>query len=188
MSQFGQPRLSLSPTAVGIACLPTPIGHYSEPRKTFSTLLLVEQVPTKISIQLLQLAEICIVPVIAVFTKFDGLVDETFAKLLSNGCSYEEAEERALPQARETLSTDFEAPLARFEFHPSDCVQMHGTFNSVVEGGLIDSVTDMREAASDCSELIAKTANALNDDRLQMLLVSVQQNNMNLCVKYAVRV
>jgi hypothetical protein len=109
---------------------------------------------------LLQFAEICIVPVIAVFTKFDGLIDEMFAKLLSNGCSYEEAEERVLPQARETLSTDFEALLARFKFRPSDYVQMDGTFGSVVEGGLMDSVTDMREAASDCSELIAKTANA----------------------------
>jgi hypothetical protein len=139
VSQSEQPRLRLSPTAVGIACLPTPIGHYSEPSKTFSTLLIVEQVPIELPIQLLQLAEICIVPVIAVFTKFDGLVDETFAKLLNNGCSYEEAEERVLLQARETLSTDFEAPLARFKFHPSDCVQMHGTFNSVVEGGLMDS-------------------------------------------------
>jgi hypothetical protein len=48
-------------------------------------------------------------------------------------------------------------------------------------------VTDMREAASDCSELIAKTANALNDHTLQMLLVSVQQNNIDLCVEYVVR-
>ncbi|KAJ6601687.1 hypothetical protein DFH09DRAFT_499401 [Mycena vulgaris] len=109
------------------------------------------------------------VPVIAVFTKFDGLIDETFAKLLSNGCSYEEAEEWALPQAVETLSTDLEAPLARFEFHPSDCVQMH----------------DMRETGSDCRELIAKTANALNDDTLQMLLISVQRNNIYISVTRA---
>ena len=44
----------------------------------------------------------------------------------------------------------------------------------------------MRLAANNCNELIKKTANALNDDTLKLLFVSVQQNNINICVNFAV--
>ncbi|KAJ7714612.1 GTP-binding protein [Mycena metata] len=111
------------------------------------------------------------VPVVVVFTKFDGLIDEKFAKLVNDGCPYEQAEEMAHLRATEHLGTDFKEPLQQFKFHPSDYVQMN----------------DMREAITDCSELIAKTANVLNDRTLQMMLVSVQQNNINLSIEYAVR-
>jgi hypothetical protein len=45
----------------------------------------------------------------------------------------------------------------------------------------------MREKTSSCKELIEKTADALTDDTLRLLLVSVQQNNIDLCIHYAVR-
>lgn len=35
--------------------------------------------------------------------------------------------------------------------------------------------------------LIEKTADALDDLALKMLFVSVQQNNLELCIKYAVK-
>ena len=35
--------------------------------------------------------------------------------------------------------------------------------------------------------LIEKTASSLDDDALKMLFVSVQQNNIDLCVQYAIR-
>jgi hypothetical protein len=44
----------------------------------------------------------------------------------------------------------------------------------------------MRAEGSNCSELIEKTANALNSDTLKLLFVSVQQNNIDLCIYYAV--
>ncbi|KAJ7714638.1 hypothetical protein B0H16DRAFT_1618015 [Mycena metata] len=117
------------------------------------------------------------VPVVVVFTKYDGLIDEKFAKLVNDGCSYEQAEEMAHLRATEHLGTDFKGPLQQFKFHPSDYVQMNGKANS--------SGADMREAITDCSELIAKTVNVLNDQTLQMMLVSVQQNNINLSIEYA---
>jgi hypothetical protein len=36
-------------------------------------------------------------------------------------------------------------------------------------------------------ELIEKTAESLDDPALKMLFVSVQQNNLELCIKYAVK-
>jgi hypothetical protein len=35
-------------------------------------------------------------------------------------------------------------------------------------------------------ELMEKTADSLNDLALKMLFVSIQQNNLELCIKYAV--
>ena len=47
--------------------------------------------------------------------------------------------------------------------------------------------SDMRETASNCTELIEKTANVLDDDTLKLLFVSVQENNINLCIHSAVK-
>jgi len=47
--------------------------------------------------------------------------------------------------------------------------------------------SDMRDTASNCAELIEKTASVLNDDTLKLLFVSVQENNIKLCIRYAVR-
>ena len=44
----------------------------------------------------------------------------------------------------------------------------------------------MQKRESNCSELIEKTADSLSDETLKLLFVSVQQNNLKLCVKYAV--
>jgi len=49
------------------------------------------------------------------------------------------------------------------------------------------SLADMRETANNCAELIEKTANVLDDDTLKLLFVSVQENNINLCICSAVK-
>lgn len=40
---------------------------------------------------------------------------------------------------------------------------------------------------SNCDELTASTAAVIDNDILQVLFVSTQQNNLELCVEYAVR-
>lgn len=47
--------------------------------------------------------------------------------------------------------------------------------------------SDMREEASNCAKLIEATANALDDYTLRLLLVSVQQNNMDICIENALQ-
>ena len=45
----------------------------------------------------------------------------------------------------------------------------------------------MHDKDTTCLELINETANAIDDDALKLLFVSVQQNNLDLCVDYALR-
>ncbi|KAJ7139163.1 hypothetical protein C8R44DRAFT_693595 [Mycena epipterygia] len=110
------------------------------------------------------------VPIIAILTKFDGLVNEAFTELLDDGLDPEDARERETDEAKKMLTNNFEKPLMSTGFPPSDHVRLD----------------DMRAETSNCNELIDKTANALNDDTLKLLFVSVQQNNIYLCVRYAV--
>jgi hypothetical protein len=47
--------------------------------------------------------------------------------------------------------------------------------------------SDMRKEDSNCIELIEKTANVLDDDTLKLLFVSVQQNNIDICIQHALQ-
>ena len=44
----------------------------------------------------------------------------------------------------------------------------------------------MYKADANCYELTEQTAIAIDDDTLRLLFVSTQQNNLMLCIKYAV--
>jgi hypothetical protein len=44
----------------------------------------------------------------------------------------------------------------------------------------------MHQPKADCSELITKTADALDSEILQQLLISMQRNNLTLCKQYAI--
>ena len=45
----------------------------------------------------------------------------------------------------------------------------------------------MDKEQADCTALISITAEALDDEMLETLLVSAQQVNLQICVEYAVR-
>jgi hypothetical protein len=45
----------------------------------------------------------------------------------------------------------------------------------------------MQKESAECSALINETADAIDDDILKLLFVSVQQNNLDLCIQYAVQ-
>ena len=45
----------------------------------------------------------------------------------------------------------------------------------------------MDEEQGDCTELISCTAEALDDEMLETLLISAQQVNLEICVRHAVR-
>ncbi|KAJ7220341.1 GTP-binding protein [Mycena pura] len=111
------------------------------------------------------------VPVIAIFTKFDGLITEAYTELKDEGLTKKEALDNQVERAEDLLETRFRKPLSKAKFPPSDYVRLD----------------DMRQDISSCNELIATTANALTDDRLRLLFVSVQQNNIDVCIEYALR-
>jgi len=106
--------------------------------------------------------------VIAIFTKFDGLVTMAFNEFCN--LSIDEAQKRG-EQARETLNTNLIEPLMATKFRPSDHVQLG----------------DMQNKSSNCTDLIEKTANTLSNDILKLLFVSVQQNNIGLCIRHALQ-
>jgi hypothetical protein len=45
----------------------------------------------------------------------------------------------------------------------------------------------MDKEATSCSELIERTADAIDDDALKLLFVTVQMNNLELCIRLAVQ-
>jgi hypothetical protein len=66
------------------------------------------------------------VPVIAIFTKFDGLINEAFTELLDEGLLLEAAKEGETERAKMLLVNNFETPLMLTQFPPSDYVQLDG--------------------------------------------------------------
>ncbi|KAJ7199643.1 hypothetical protein GGX14DRAFT_536500 [Mycena pura] len=109
------------------------------------------------------------VPVIAIFTKFDGLVTKAFQQLRATK-SLKDARAGRAELAQKMLTVDFIDPLKATNFAPLGYVYL------VWEAQQIQ-----------IRQLIEKTANALNDDTLRLLFVSVQQNNIDLCMSLAVR-
>ncbi|KAJ7873899.1 GTP-binding protein [Mycena olivaceomarginata] len=110
------------------------------------------------------------VPLIAIFTKVDGLEDSAFAQLQNTGYNIDEAMEKLAQKTQEMLTTDFRQRLEQTDYPPSEYLQLE----------------DMREADTSCKELIEKTAANISDGALRMLFVSVQRNNIGLSVRYAV--
>ena len=49
-----------------------------------------------------------------------------------------------------------------------------------------DAHLDMHEEHANANELLEKTVDSLDDNALKLLFVSVQRNNMDLSMKYAI--
>ncbi|KAJ6484734.1 hypothetical protein C8R45DRAFT_999187 [Mycena sanguinolenta] len=110
------------------------------------------------------------VPLIVIFTKFDGLVTKAFQHLRAEGKNIRAANAGKTELAHRMLTTNYRDPLDAATFKPSAYVQLD----------------DMRLEHSSCVNLINQTANTLTDDALLLLFVSVQRNNIDLCIWSAV--
>jgi len=47
-------------------------------------------------------------------------------------------------------------------------------------------IVEMEKDNADCGPLLECTTGALGEEAMQMLLISTQQTNLGLCIKYAV--
>ncbi|KAF7343595.1 GTP-binding protein [Mycena sanguinolenta] len=101
---------------------------------------------------------------------FDGLVTKAFQQLRTEGKNIRIANTGKVELAQRMLTTNYRDPLNGVVFKPSAYVQLD----------------DMRQEHSSCTELINHTANTLTDDALLLLFVSVQRNNISLCIRLAV--
>ncbi|KAF8126026.1 hypothetical protein EV363DRAFT_1586114 [Boletus edulis] len=115
------------------------------------------------------------VPVVVLFTKFDALLPKALGKLApaDRRLPLQERLSKAEPLIEEIFDkADVWGRLTPMKHAPRSCVRIKDMHRSSNEG---------------CSKLLDVTTNALNEEALQMLLVSAQEVNIALCVRCAVR-
>ncbi|KDQ16248.1 hypothetical protein BOTBODRAFT_622783 [Botryobasidium botryosum FD-172 SS1] len=109
------------------------------------------------------------VPVIAIFTKFDSLDADAYEELCKE-LPHKQAFAGAEVRADQTFDQT-RLHLVRSQKHPPSGEKGRKS------GKLIQKAM---------SELVDKTASSLDNNVLQQFLISVQQHNVELCIKYAV--
>jgi GTPase Era involved in 16S rRNA processing len=107
------------------------------------------------------------VPVIAIFTKFDDLINQIY--------DMDVDEEVNRKNAEDVVDERFRKPLGKCANPPHADVCFEALHN-LESGNHQDQV----------KALIEKTASSLDNTALRKLFVSVQQNNIDLCVRYAI--
>ncbi|KAI6094728.1 hypothetical protein EV401DRAFT_1258400 [Pisolithus croceorrhizus] len=111
------------------------------------------------------------VPVIAVFSKMDGLDAVAYQQLRKEGKNKLDAKSMAPERAMKIFdSGDYVQHLLAMKYPPLDHVCLR----------------EMDKENADCRGLIECTAAALKDETLEKLLVSTQQTNMGICITYAI--
>jgi len=105
--------------------------------------------------------------VIAIFTKFDDLITQVFKRRLTK--------DQNRQAALHSLKDRFEQPLSRYNFPPRAYLRLENMQED--DGKHEDQVKELTE----------KTADSLDDLALKMLFVSIQQNNLELCIGHAVK-
>ncbi|KDQ53275.1 hypothetical protein JAAARDRAFT_137109 [Jaapia argillacea MUCL 33604] len=111
------------------------------------------------------------VPVIAIFTKFDAQINIAFGKLLENNKSDQEAFQEAPQYAEEVFQEQYLSRLKSVPYQPKKWMHLK----------------DMDKQENNCSELVEKTAAAIDNNGLRSLFISVQAKDLKLNIKEAIR-
>ncbi|KAJ7897403.1 hypothetical protein B0H13DRAFT_1718538 [Mycena leptocephala] len=126
------------------------------------------------------------VPVIAIFTKCDGLFTEVRGAHLAGGMDPNELNTKCINKVEEILTARFEA-LRQRRFAPAAHV------NTQDMGEPRHTGTAQKKAFAAMQDkcvkkLVQVTASALTNEALRLLFVSVQRNNLDLCAFYAIEI
>ncbi|KAI6169033.1 GTP-binding protein [Pisolithus thermaeus] len=113
------------------------------------------------------------VPVIVLLTKVDALYLTAVRELLDEGLTVVEAKERAIEKQEKLL----EKWLAYVKDELDKCKYPPKGFVTLRK---------MHQESADCTVLMETTANFMNEEGLQKLLISTQQSSIQLCIEYAV--
>ena len=133
---------------------------------------------------------ICLVPVVVLFTKYDALLPVALGKLAPS--------DRQLPlQERLSIAklfvevifdrADVWGRLAQLKHAPRSFVKIGGVcyvFPIQMQSVTLTLILDMQDR---CNKVLEVTTDVLTDEALQMLLISAQEANIALCVKFAVQ-
>jgi hypothetical protein len=124
------------------------------------------------------------------FTKFDALDDKAYDDLEKGGASWEEAERQAPVRAVADFEKVHLGSLYGKRYPPKGHIYLRGmgtfTFMWIKSTQFDISSPDMNKPETNCRELTARTAAVLDNENLQLLFVSTQRNNLELCIEYAV--
>jgi len=115
--------------------------------------------------------------------KFDDLITQ----VLDRNKSSEENTNKAL----NTLEKKFKQPLIGYKFPPRAYVRFKGRLFDIQQlmMGLMPYPAIHKDEGNhqeQVGELIKQTAASIDNLALKMLFVTVQQNNLEVCIKYAV--
>ncbi|KIM26307.1 hypothetical protein M408DRAFT_330670 [Serendipita vermifera MAFF 305830] len=110
-------------------------------------------------------------PVIALFTKFDALDTKAFSVLRQENLSRADARSGAPKRAISDFNQQHLSTFYDQLYPPKRHVYLR----------------DMNKEGADCNELIRQTAGALDSEFLESLLVSTQENSLELCTEFAFR-
>ncbi|KAI6097996.1 GTP-binding protein, partial [Pisolithus croceorrhizus] len=113
------------------------------------------------------------VPVIVLLTKTDALNLPAMEELLDDGLEVEQADEKVAKKKGNCWESGLYTLKGYWmsaNFHPKHIYHSR-----------------MHEEKADCTTLMQCTADALNEETLQSLLISTQQSSIAICVEYAVQ-
>ncbi|PPQ72309.1 hypothetical protein CVT25_007814 [Psilocybe cyanescens] len=99
--------------------------------------------------------------------KFDDLVSQIWDR--------NDTPEQNTRHALDTLQQKFEQPLRSYQFPPRSYVRLEALDNNE------------SDHQKQIEELIKQIAASIDDLALNMLFVTVQQNNLNICIEYAIQ-
>ena len=123
-------------------------------------------------------------PVVAIFTKFDVLLTRIYDR--------KKDKEENLKNAHNTLREKFEEPLRGYKYPPRAYVRFECMYFLLLELALgLTPSPAIQEGGKgnhqeQVGELIKQTAASIDDLALKMLFVTVQQNNLEICIECAV--
>ncbi|KAF8322927.1 hypothetical protein F5887DRAFT_903638, partial [Amanita rubescens] len=109
------------------------------------------------------------VPLVVIFTKFDGQIASEFVNLTD--ANDEDKWARAREIAEITFQNIYLPKVLDAKYPPKAYVRLEDT--------------DLPE--NNCAELTQQTAGAIDDDSIHQLFVSTQMNNVDLCIKSALQ-
>ncbi|KAF8336162.1 hypothetical protein F5887DRAFT_1247368 [Amanita rubescens] len=109
------------------------------------------------------------VPLVTIFTKFDGQIIQEYGKL--DETKHEDKWDKAKENAEATFQRVYLPKVLDTEHPPRSYVRLQ----------------DMDIPESNCPELTEKTADVIDNTSLYQLFVSTQMNNLDLCVKAALK-
>ena len=132
------------------------------------------------------------VPVVVLFTKFDALLPVAMGKLppADRRLPLKDRLSKAEPLIEEIFNkADAWGRLSQRKYAPKSCVKIGGLYNvfPYMLGPILFCMVGMHKSNEGCRNLLEATTTILNGKALQMLLISAQETNIALCVKYAVR-